>query len=87
MLHRTSEQRRSDGMLVAERCASVSMILPPWKRPFSMKMLPVWRPATAPPATNRLGTLVSNVSAFICGASVSGSQATPARRISSVSGR
>ena len=44
------------------------MIFAPWKRPFSMKMLPVFRPAIAPPAMNRFGTLVSNVSGFRSGA-------------------
>ena len=37
-------------------------IFSPWNRPFSMKTLLVSRPQMAPPARNRPGTLVSNVS-------------------------
>ena len=40
----------------------ISTIFSPWKRPFSMKIVPVSMPAIAPPATNSPGTLVSNVS-------------------------
>src|SRR5687768_18251329 len=68
------------------RSASALTIFSPWKRPFSMKMLPVARPADAPPARKRFGTFVSNVSGFSDGASVSGSHSTPARRIRSASG-
>ncbi len=42
-----------------------------------MKILPVFLPATAPPAMNRFGTLLSNVSGLSVGASVSGSTLDP----------
>ena len=45
------------------RCAMTSRIFSPWKRPFSMNTVPVSTPASAPPATNNPGTLVSKVSA------------------------
>jgi hypothetical protein len=43
-------------------------------------------PAIAPPAMNRFGTLVSNVSMFSSGASVTSSTWIPALRIRSTSG-
>src|SRR6266516_6082644 len=68
------------------RRAISSMIFVPWKRPFSMKIVPVSTPAIAPPATNRPGTLVSNVSGSCTGACRSLSR-TPARHINSASAR
>ena len=40
---------------LADRFAISSMIFSPWNRPFSMKIVPVSTPASAPPATNRPG--------------------------------
>ena len=63
-LVRSSESGARSPLLLRprNRSASTVMIFSPWKRPFSMKIEPVCFPAIAPPAMNRFGTLVSNVS-------------------------
>ena len=63
------DEASADGGSRLTSAAITSTIFSPWKRPFSMKIVPVSTPAIAPPATNSPGTLVSNVSGSWTGAS------------------